>query len=97
MEERTTIPAQEFCNHHQIQISFIRSLHEYGLIQVQKSNENDYLPADQLPELEKMVRLHFDLHINIEGIEAIHHLLHRVEDLQRELHVLRSRLRLYEE
>jgi hypothetical protein len=39
-----------------------------------------------------MVHLHYDLDINIEGIEAISHLLDRVDNLQRELITLKNRL-----
>ena len=98
MEERRTIPAREFCQHHQIEITFIQSLHEYGLLQVETINDEEWLlRQDELEELERMVRLHYDLQINLEGLEAIHHLLQRVEGLQKELFSLRSRLRLYEE
>jgi hypothetical protein len=50
-----------------------------------------------LQKLEKMVRLHHDLDINIAGIEAIAHLLERLEYLQDEMRTLKNRLRLYEE
>ncbi|WP_337813549.1 chaperone modulator CbpM, partial [Parabacteroides johnsonii] len=41
-------------------------------------------------------RMYYDLSINIEGIDAIHHLLGRVESLQQEVNRLKSKLRLYE-
>lgn len=98
MEERVTVSVHEFCHHHQIEISFIQSLHEHGLLQTYTFNDEEWrLPQDQLEQLEKMVRLHYDLQINLEGLEAIHHLLQRVEGLQREVFSLRNRLRLYEE
>jgi hypothetical protein len=96
MQETTLISAKAFCTHHQIELSFIHSLHDYGLIEVTIAEEDYLLPPDQLEALEKLVRLHYDLHINLEGIDAIYHLLKRVEDMQREMAVLRSRLRLYE-
>jgi len=37
--------------------------------------------------------LYHDLEINIAGIEAITHLLERVEQLQEEMRVLRNRVR----
>ena len=39
--------------------------------------------------------MYYDLSINIEGIDAIHHLLQRMEEMQNELHELRSQLRLF--
>lgn len=98
MEERTTISARDYCHYHQIEITFIHSLHEYGLLQVDTINDEEWLlPQDQLEHLERMVRLHFDLHINLEGLDAINHLLQRVESMRREMLALRNRLRLYEE
>jgi hypothetical protein len=44
-----------------------------------------------------MIHLHHDLEINIAGIEAITHLLERVEQMQQNMKGLRNRLRIYEE
>lgn len=96
MQERALISAKAFCTHHHIEISFLHSLHDYGLIDITASEEDYLLPQDQLEALEKMVRMHFDLNINLEGIDAIYHLLKRVENMQREVSLLRNRLRLYE-
>ncbi len=96
MQERTTISANEFCNHHHIEISFIHSLHDYGLIEIEENEGDCLLSHDQLAQLEKMVRLHYDLHINLEGIDAIYHLLNRMEEMQREVVLLRNRLRMHE-
>ena len=97
MEEKNSVSAKAFCHYHQIEITFIRSLHEYGLLQVEATSDEDWLLApEQLEPLERMVRLHYDLHINLEGLDAIQHLLQRVEDMQRELLTVRNRLRLYE-
>jgi hypothetical protein len=43
------------------------------------------------------VRLHYDLDINLEGIEAITYLLNRVKNMQAEIIALKNRLRLYED
>ena len=40
--------------------------------------------------------MYYDLSINLEGIDAIHHLLKRVEQLQAEVFRLKKRLHLYE-
>ena len=54
-----------------------------------------YLTFTQLPDIERYSRMYYDLSINIEGIDAIHHLLQRMEEMQNELHELRSQLRLF--
>ena len=69
---------------------------EYGLIDINAEAENLLIPASDLTELERIVRLYTELDINLEGIQAISHILQRVKDLQREVGSLRYRLRTYE-
>jgi hypothetical protein len=91
------IPAEEFCNHYKVEISFINSLRDFGLIEVTSIEHSNYITHDQLKKLEQMIRLHYDLNINLEGLDAIEHLLERVESMQNELIKLRNRLKLYED
>ncbi len=45
----------------------------------------------------RIIRLYYELDINLEGIEAIIHLLQRIDTHQQEeIIALRNRLRLYE-
>lgn len=90
------ISANEFCASHNMEISFISSLHESGLIEIATLEKELFIPTEELPTLEKFVRLYFDLEINVEGIECIHHLLNRIEALQEENRILRNRLEVYE-
>jgi hypothetical protein len=96
MANEKLIPAQEFCIHHNIEISFIDSLQEYGLLELHTMEGAGYIDEEQLEELEKMVRLHYDLNINLEGIDVIRHLLQQMHSLQHDMASLRNRLRLYE-
>jgi len=90
MEKDELIPAEEFCIYHNIEYSFISSLEDSGLITVASVEESTYIPAEELQKLEKFVRLHYDLNINIEGIETINHLLEKIEEMQREILQLRN-------
>ena len=96
MDMKKLIAAQEFCARHNIEVSFIQSLEETGLIEITTIEETGFIPVNQLQELEKMVRLYYELGINLEGIDTITHLLHRIIDLQDEVTSLRNRLRLFE-
>ncbi|MBB1284133.1 chaperone modulator CbpM [Flavisolibacter sp. BT320] len=96
MEETHFYSAQAFCRHHQIEITFVQALRDYGLVEAEATEDDLLLSPAQLEALEKLVRLHYDLHINLEGIDAIYHLLSKVESLQQEVNSLRTRLRLYE-
>lgn len=94
MEEQL-VPAQEFCSHHQVEMNFIYALRDYGLIEVVSSEGNDYLSIDKLNELEKIIRLHYDLEVNVEGIDVILHLLKQLDDAEHELSQLKNRLKFY--
>ena len=96
MAEKNLIPAGEFCQHYQVESTFISALEEYGLIELQIVEEKQFIPAERLPDLEKFIHLHYDLNINMEGIDAISHLLERFTSLQNEMAALRNRLRIYE-
>ncbi len=96
MKTERLIPVDQFCSHYNIEFSFIDSLHEYGLVQLTKVEETRYIFMEQIGELERMMRLHYDLDINIEGIDAIFQLLKRVDQLHDELRTTKNRLRLYE-
>ena len=89
------IIVSEYCHKCHIEPSFIDLLEEGGLIEVRTEGGEHYLLASQLPDVERYSRMYYDLSINIEGIDAIHHLLQRMEEMQNELHELRSQLRLF--
>jgi len=96
MDKEQLIVVSEFCAGHQIEISFIESLGQHGLINISTIGEQPAISDTQLPILEKMVRLHYELDINLEGIETIFHLLGRIETLQQEMRELQKKVRLYE-
>ena len=96
MEKEELIPVDVFCAHHQIEVTFVRSLQQAGLIELVTHEEVTYIDPDRVRQLEKYVRLHYDLEINMEGLEAITHLLNRVENMQEQIRTLRNRLNFYE-
>ena len=96
METDELIPASAFCTSHQLEITFLLSLQQYGLIEIETTGEQPFIRVSQLPVIEKITRLHYELNINLEGIEAITYLLQRVESMQHEIAVLKNRLELYE-
>ena len=71
-------------------------LEEFGLIEVIIHDDQKYLHQEQLKEVEKMMRMHYELDINMEGIDVISHLLKRMNSLQKELIETQNKLRLYE-
>lgn len=96
MTKDEMVPAKEFCMSHNVEISFLNSLSESGLLETTTIEETVFISHDQLPELEKLVRFHYEMDINLEGIETIHHLLQQLRAMQDEIRAIKNRLNLYE-
>ena len=90
------IVADEFCACHHLEISFIHTLKDHGMIETVFVDQALCIHTEELPRLEQIVRLHRDLDINLEGIEVINDLLERIEEMQTEIARLRHRLDLFE-
>ncbi|MEO7312993.1 MAG: chaperone modulator CbpM [Chitinophagaceae bacterium] len=97
MPAEEMIPASEFCIHHHIELSFIDSLQQSGLLQISRVEDQVFVPLSQMQQLEKLVRLYYEMDINLEGIETISHLLQRMNDMQRQITDLNNRLQIYED
>jgi chaperone modulatory protein CbpM len=96
MSSQELISAGDFCTFYQVELSFVQNLHDSGLIEMTVMDGAAYLPAGELPALEKFVRWHYELSINPEGIEALSHVLQRMHGLLDENRMLRGRLRRWE-
>jgi chaperone modulatory protein CbpM len=96
MRKKYLIAVNEFCIRYNIEDSFIISLERTGLIEVLRIKEDLFIDSEQLLQIEKFIRMHNELDINLEGIETITHLLKRLKMLQDENISLRNRLSLYE-
>jgi hypothetical protein len=96
MKTEYLIAIDEFCARHNVEISFISSLKDTGLIEVTTIKETGFIDAGQLQQLEKIIRLYYDLDINLEGIETITYLLQKIISQQEEIIALKNRLNFYE-
>jgi hypothetical protein len=97
MSRKNLVPLATLCTHYQVEMSFFSDLIEYGLIEIDTVEHTACIRTERIPEIEKMIRIHHDLHVNMEGIDVVWNLLQKMSDLQNELMVVRSRLRLYED
>ncbi|EJW93933.1 hypothetical protein EVA_17957 [gut metagenome] len=89
------IIVSEYCHKCHIEPSFIELLEEGGLINIHTEGKHHYLLVSELPAIERYSRLYYDLSINMEGIDVIHHLLERIESMQQEINTLRKELLIY--
>lgn len=92
MEKENRIAVEQCCSYYSIELSFVQQLDEHGLIELSRSGKETFIAFEQLPNLEKYIRLHYELEINMAGIEAVTHLLSRVQDLQQELKRLQGEM-----
>ena len=76
------IGINEFCIHHRIDAPLVYSLEESGLIEITTIKNERFIHLNQLPVLEKWVRL-YEMDINVEGIETIAHLLDQIQQFGR--------------
>lgn len=90
------IPATDFCVYHHVEITFIHTLAQHGLINVVTVEQTDYVQPDQLTRLEKLVRLHQELAIHPDDLDIVDNLLDQVERLQRQVTTLQNQLRFYQ-
>ena len=91
------IPIERFCTFHNIPQSFIDTLRNFGLIEVVEQEDEYFITTDELDKIERLIRLHYDLDVNMEGLDIINNLLDRIDELQEEILELRRRLNFYEE
>jgi len=96
MQTEYLVAVDKLCASHNIEISFISSLQQNGLIEITTIEQTGFIDAGQLPQIEKFIRFYYEMDINIEGIETISHMLDRIRSMQDEIISLRNRIRLYE-
>jgi chaperone modulatory protein CbpM len=96
MSINNLVLVHHFCLHHEVELSFIDSLHEYGLITITVIDEDKYLLPEELKQIEKFVQFYYDLGINIEGIEVITDLLIQNSALRGELDAALKKLHIFD-
>ena len=93
MRTENLITVKDFCVYHNVAHTFVEYLADAGLVKVTKTN---CIPLDEIQKVERLVRLHNQLEINEPGVATINNLLQKLDDMEQEMSVLKSKLRLYE-
>ena len=94
---KETIPVTHLCTHYQTTVQFFESLEEFGLVRLVQAEDVPSVELDQIRQVEKWIHLHYDLNINMEGLDAIGHLLEKMEYLQSELTRTKALLREFDQ
>ncbi len=92
MENQKLVLVETLCTYYKLEASFFESLEEIGLLILVRDHEEIYIPEEKVTDLEKVLRLHKELDVNLEGIDVILNLLVKVESLQTELTLAKQRL-----
>ena len=97
MNLENLIPIPQLCSHYELEMSFFVNLSEIGLLQITTVETTSYIDLDSIQKIEKIIHLHQDLEVNIEGIDVVFNLLQKMDSLQNEVTALKNRLRLHED
>lgn len=90
------ITISEYCQNYGVDLSFITALEESGLIILTIVGEDKFIHTRQLEELERYIHFHYDLEIDVNGIDAIMNLLQKVKDMQQEIKTLKGHIQLHD-
>jgi chaperone modulatory protein CbpM len=82
MQER--ISREDVVKHYNIEVHFLDSLEEFGLLKTFEENDVKYIYFEELANLERFANWHYDLEVNLPGLEIIHNLLNKIDNLLRE-------------
>ena len=76
------ISKEDIVRLYNIEITFFDDLESSGLIETEVIDNTTYLHYDQLSAFERFTNWHYDLDVNMAGLEIIHRLLQQIEELK---------------
>ncbi len=95
MEKINIISAENFCARYDVPVSFIEAISDFDFIDTVFENEHLHIRNDQINLIEKLMRFHFDLNVNMEGIDVIMNLLEKINSMESEIRDLKKQLNIY--
>lgn len=96
MEHTNFIAAKDLCTVYGMDYNFIIAIKEAGLLEFKEENQDLFVEENLLENFDKLWRLHYEMEINVEGMETINHLLHQLHLLQIELKSAQAKIQFYE-
>jgi len=97
MNTKDLIPIEQFCKIYEIEFSFISSLNDFGLIELIYIDKDEFIELEKIQEVERIIRLHNELGVNLEGIDIITNLIEKIDNLQKRLHSVQNQLDIYKD
>ncbi|MCB9201911.1 MAG: MerR family transcriptional regulator [Flavobacteriales bacterium] len=96
MESKELINIKSIILYHKVDEDFISQVESFQLIDIIIKDTDKYIHTKQLPVLERVIRLHYELKVNMEGIDVIGNMMDKMEDMKERIRKLECRLKLYE-
>lgn len=96
MGENQYILIKTICVQYNLEPDFLEELQGVGLLQIVDIEQERFIHQEALSDLERIIRIHNELNVNIEGIDVVFNLLKKVNTLQSEVSILKNRLYFYE-
>jgi len=90
------LSVNNICEIYEIDRDFINELSALDVLDFEIKDSDIFIDEEELPVLEKIINLHYDLGVNVEGIDIIMNLLSKIEELEEELQSLKRRLDFYD-
>lgn len=88
--EKILIKVIDVCRSGKIDLTFVRELDRNGLIEIITIEGTDFVDEENLAQLEQYYIWHYELELNLEGIEVIERLVERIRQLQEEIRGLQK-------
>lgn len=96
METHQLIKFEDVCLHHNLDNGFITQIKEFEIIKFIIKDNILFIAITDMPVIERVIRLHYDLNINMEGIEVIQQMRNRIESLQKTVQQLQNQLAIHQ-
>ncbi len=85
----------EYCRLHGTDVEFLIALEQNGLLEIETQDGSRFISIEKIGDLERYRIFHYELHVNVEGIDIIENLLRKQRDFQEEIRAIKSRLVFY--
>lgn len=96
MKTENYTPIVDVCYHYNLEISFFVELQDMGLITLVEEQNLYYIEVENVSYLEKIIHLHQDLQINLEGIDVLLQIQIRISELNQEINSLKNQLAIHQ-
>ena len=90
-----TISIQQFCFHYDIPKSFIVTLSDIQLIELIEDESDLHIRIEDVARIEKLMRIHYELNVNFEGLDIINNLLNQINSLHQRIDELQNKVAFY--